>query len=284
MKENRGNYNTELCESVRALLSPYIDGRTTPAEAEVVQAHVASCDACRAELSQLRSLVQALRALPQLAAPRSFALPATGARSARASFLANVLWLRRAAAGLAACLVLLFGLGPYLGSAYRAAAPSPAEPGAPADRQAAITAAQATAAAAPFALQAPGQADASKAATGGEPTPQPVPAAAQAAAAPAPAQAPAAEATTPRSALPRATPATAPPAPAQEASRPQAATAPTPAAAPAAQTASEVAAAPPATAPPAQGRSALWIAQFALALAFLLAVVGAFLGTRGRAD
>ncbi len=280
MKESRNFANTSLCEGVRPLLSPYIDGRVAPAEAELIEAHVAGCDACRAELSQLRSLVQALRALPQVAAPRSFALPAAGARSARAYFLANVLWLRRAAAGLAACLVLLFGLGPYLGSTYQTASPSAAKPAAFAERRAPAAGTQAPAApSAPPSLQAAGQADASKSIAGGEPTPQPPAAAAQA---PVPAAAaPAAETAIPRLAAGAATPIAT--APAAGGVGPQAAAELTAAAPPAENAAREEAAGPPAALPPTQGRPALWIAEFALALALLLAVVGAFLGPRSRA-
>ena len=55
------------------LLSPYLDGEVSAPEAELVRAHLASCESCAAELASLSELRSALRALPVAPVPRSFA-------------------------------------------------------------------------------------------------------------------------------------------------------------------------------------------------------------------
>ncbi len=60
-----------LCDSIRADLSALLDGELPdPRRSELAQ-HLASCDACRAELEQLRTVAAELNALPRLAAPRA---------------------------------------------------------------------------------------------------------------------------------------------------------------------------------------------------------------------
>ena len=61
---------------LRTLLSAYIDGQVSPREATDVERHVATCDTCRLDLQSLRATVGLLRELPELEAPRSFALDA----------------------------------------------------------------------------------------------------------------------------------------------------------------------------------------------------------------
>ena len=55
-------------------LSAYVDGRLTPPRAAEVEAHLASCEACRARVGELRQVRSALASLPQAEAPRSFRL------------------------------------------------------------------------------------------------------------------------------------------------------------------------------------------------------------------
>jgi hypothetical protein len=61
---------------LRELLSAYIDGALSQHDGLTLEAHLAACEACRAELEGLRAASAALRGLPSVAAPRSFALTA----------------------------------------------------------------------------------------------------------------------------------------------------------------------------------------------------------------
>jgi hypothetical protein len=58
------------------LLSRFLDepGSFPSAERDVIERHLASCEDCRTALAELDGIVFALRALPQVAPPRSFAL------------------------------------------------------------------------------------------------------------------------------------------------------------------------------------------------------------------
>lgn len=98
---------------LRTLLSVYIDGQVSEAEASRIEAHLVGCQECRWELESLRSTVDLLKGLPELALPRSFALVATPepARS-----MAMGLWPAVAATSLAALLVIALLVGDALGS------------------------------------------------------------------------------------------------------------------------------------------------------------------------
>jgi len=95
----------------RDQLSPYVDGALSLAEATRLEAHLAACDACRADLDELRSTVSAVRELPRADVPRSFALtprmlePRTAAPGASAPPLA--LGMRLASAGVAIFLAVV---------------------------------------------------------------------------------------------------------------------------------------------------------------------------------
>jgi anti-sigma factor RsiW len=103
----------------RAELSAYLDGELIPLRIEAMQAHLASCQSCRAELEALRELKAGLATLPEVAAPRSFALtPEMAARPlgekerpaapVRARALAN--GMRLAGAGMTLALVIVLVL------------------------------------------------------------------------------------------------------------------------------------------------------------------------------
>ena len=65
----------------RAQLSAYLDGALSPAERSAVDAHLASCDDCRARLAELRATAHVIAALPspvpsRRLAPRIATVPA----------------------------------------------------------------------------------------------------------------------------------------------------------------------------------------------------------------
>jgi hypothetical protein len=55
-------------------LSAFLDGQLSPARSARLEEHLASCEPCRQHLGELRAVVEGLRALPSISAPRSFAL------------------------------------------------------------------------------------------------------------------------------------------------------------------------------------------------------------------
>jgi anti-sigma factor RsiW len=57
------------CEAARPLLEGYLDGELERTAVDEIEAHLAGCAACRAELAALESLRGALRALPRERAP-----------------------------------------------------------------------------------------------------------------------------------------------------------------------------------------------------------------------
>ncbi|MGE5422638.1 MAG: zf-HC2 domain-containing protein [Ignavibacteriales bacterium] len=60
------------CEEARQLISPYIDLVLTEKETTRLEKHLANCAACRAELAELRSLVDSFKRLEDLQAPAGF--------------------------------------------------------------------------------------------------------------------------------------------------------------------------------------------------------------------
>lgn len=64
------NRHTRLRES----LSAYLDAALSERERATIEAHVSECEACRAEVEGLRAASAALRAVPAVAVPRSFAV------------------------------------------------------------------------------------------------------------------------------------------------------------------------------------------------------------------
>ena len=66
-------------------LSAYIDGQLDDAAAARLEEHVEACSPCRDALAELRTVRSTLRELPQVAAPRSFALREADVRPAPAT-------------------------------------------------------------------------------------------------------------------------------------------------------------------------------------------------------
>jgi Putative zinc-finger len=93
-------------------LSPYLDGALSSTEIATLEAHLGTCEACRGELDELRATVAATRDLPQVDAPRSFALTPQmleGRRPAAAGTSAPplALGMRLASAGVAVFLAVV---------------------------------------------------------------------------------------------------------------------------------------------------------------------------------
>ncbi len=96
-------------EQLTEALSAYLDGALEGAERDMLERHLATCDACRAELAGLRRVGALLRALPEPALPHSFTLPAATTRAGRPAAVRRASGWARAAqwvGGLAAVLGL----------------------------------------------------------------------------------------------------------------------------------------------------------------------------------
>jgi hypothetical protein len=126
-------------------LSAYLDGQLDQTSRTWVDAHVRGCERCAREVASLRATVRLLAALPQVAAPRSFALRDDAIRSRR-----GVWWdaSLRAAAAVAAVLFVVLGI-------VDAAQPSERQAVAPYAASAPDREGVPQPAAAPAALQAP---------------------------------------------------------------------------------------------------------------------------------
>ena len=114
-------------ERVEALLSTYLDGRASEAERILVERHLKSCADCTRSLASLRVIVAAVKEMPRVRAPRSFALPRSMARRPQtATWLYPLL---RSATAIAAFLFVLTAAGDIflhspLTSSTRMAAPA----------------------------------------------------------------------------------------------------------------------------------------------------------------
>lgn len=98
------------CREVRSLLSAYMDGQVADSERTRFEAHLAICAACQKELASLRATVALLRQLPPLRVPRSFAIAVPERRVASGDLF---LYLRGAAAAVAALLIVMVGASIY---------------------------------------------------------------------------------------------------------------------------------------------------------------------------
>ncbi len=95
-------------ERVEALLSEYLDGRASAAERSFIEEHVRACPTCSRSLAALQATVAAVRAMPKVHAPRSFALDRSYARKpASAPWLYPFLRAATAVAVLALCLTVV---------------------------------------------------------------------------------------------------------------------------------------------------------------------------------
>jgi hypothetical protein len=90
-----------------AALSGYLDGALDERAGARVEAHLASCAGCRVALAELRALRSALQALPQVTAPRSFALREADVRP-RAAARAPLGFYSRALSGVMTAAFLVF--------------------------------------------------------------------------------------------------------------------------------------------------------------------------------
>ena len=93
---------------LRTLLSSYIDGQVSAAEATQVEEHLFSCADCRLDVEDLRATVELLRELPVIEATRSFALASPPAPLRTA---VSYVWATGLATSMAAVLLVALVLG-----------------------------------------------------------------------------------------------------------------------------------------------------------------------------
>ncbi len=95
----------------RDRISAYIDGELSSSEIAALERHLAGCAGCRNKLAELRAVTRAVRALPQIRAPRSFTLtPQMAGRPARSPVFATpaaAAGMRLAGAALAVALAVV---------------------------------------------------------------------------------------------------------------------------------------------------------------------------------
>ena len=95
-----------------SLLSAYIDGQVTDAEAREVEGHLSRCEECCLEHESLRAIVDLVRDLPQLTIPRSFTLT-EAPEQVRAR--PPIVWTTGIATSMAAILLVALLLGEVVG-------------------------------------------------------------------------------------------------------------------------------------------------------------------------
>ncbi|MFO7957747.1 MAG: anti-sigma factor [Candidatus Brocadiia bacterium] len=102
--------NTE-CRQYQERFSEYLDDALDAAEREALEAHLESCERCRAELAPLRRAVESVRELPVLRAPDGFAAGVRERLAARERTpqrrLVKLIWAR--ALPVAAMFLLVVG-------------------------------------------------------------------------------------------------------------------------------------------------------------------------------
>ncbi len=115
------------CETNRELLALRLYGELEGDEGERVDAHLASCAACRATAAELERGLGLLRAAPPaLESPDSWARARFRGHHLAASFAAGLLVSWLLIAGLAARQATSEDLPPVAESSFRRAAPPPA--------------------------------------------------------------------------------------------------------------------------------------------------------------
>ncbi|MFC1950934.1 anti-sigma factor family protein [Chloroflexota bacterium] len=96
-----GIKNKTGCDRVREKLSEYIDGQLAGKDLERVEAHLNECEACTAELAELRTTVAILNGVEDVPPPHSFAIDPAAAdkRERQQPYGSKALrWLRPALA------------------------------------------------------------------------------------------------------------------------------------------------------------------------------------------
>jgi hypothetical protein len=90
-------------------LSAYLDHALDSRRLEQAQAHLSACDHCRDALSDMEAMVHMLRALPDVAPPRSFRILVTRQPSLLERLMSWDMGLRGLAAAAAALFLVFFG-------------------------------------------------------------------------------------------------------------------------------------------------------------------------------
>jgi len=116
---------------VTGKLSEYLDGVLNLSEGAHVDAHLADCTECRAELAELRYVVSMTQALPTMRAPRSFTLSPEVAARARPQWRFGWLYATlRSFTAMAAVLLVVICSADFLAvnrsGGFGAAGPAPA--------------------------------------------------------------------------------------------------------------------------------------------------------------
>ena len=97
----------------RALLSAYIDGEVSAADARRVEEQAAACSESRDEIESLRATVELVSALPDLELPRSFELTSLPEEEPRFSF---GVWAPRLATSVAGLLLVALVAADFAGT------------------------------------------------------------------------------------------------------------------------------------------------------------------------
>ena len=137
---------------IRGLLSAYVDGEVSAADARRVEEHAAACSACRDELDSLTATVELVRGLPELELPRSFELTRLPEEEPRASF---GVWAPRLATSVAGLLLVVLLAGDVTGALTQSGGSDEAATEAQADAPGAMAVEAAAADAAPAAAAPP---------------------------------------------------------------------------------------------------------------------------------
>ena len=111
--------DTMKCEEIKELLSEYVDGELSAADAASVEQHLAGCDACRAELEALRQTAALVRSLPRADAPEGLTRSVTESVGKQVAGRKRAAVLRWTGVGgwlaAAAALIIVIQLVPWEG-------------------------------------------------------------------------------------------------------------------------------------------------------------------------
>jgi hypothetical protein len=93
------------CKDIRQSFHDYLDDELSASARHQVERHLTTCDDCRVELTELRSLIEAAQGLDLDTAPEHDLWPAIAARLEGAATAETPWWLRLAAAGIALAIL-----------------------------------------------------------------------------------------------------------------------------------------------------------------------------------